>query len=349
MSLNSSLAQPLVSVIIPVYNAAAYVESALGSIMMQTYQNLEILVFNDGSTDNSAKIVAALAARDSRIVFHDSSINYGYVKHLNKGLVEARGKYIARMDADDIALPERIARQVAYLEAHDEIGACGSWFNIVGRPDIVEKPASTPVAMRYSILANSPMAHPTVVMRADVLREHRLCYDSTYMPAEDYQLWYRISQVSQLANVPEVLLSYRHHAGQISSHKTDLQRACADRTRLEQLVSVGFVLTTDEQRIYCQLVDNVTRTLAVTDYGKMKAVMDKLVLQNRKLKAFPEAEFEAFVHQSWLITIYNVKKYSLSLLRQIFGTHTRAANDSLGIQVALRTSIKGLLGWNIRV
>ena len=107
MATESSSEQPLVSVLIPVYNAEKYIETALTSITKQSYKNLEILVFNDGSSDSSIDILRRLAAQDGRIVLHDSSINYGYVRHLNEGLAVAKGKYIARMDADDIALPER--------------------------------------------------------------------------------------------------------------------------------------------------------------------------------------------------------------------------------------------------
>ncbi len=110
----NSLAAPLVSVTIPVYNAAAYVSEAIGSLLNQTHRNLKVLVFNDGSKDNRADIIRALHAQDPRLEFFDSGENFGYVAHLNRGLVLAQGKYIARMDADDIALSERLARQVAF-------------------------------------------------------------------------------------------------------------------------------------------------------------------------------------------------------------------------------------------
>jgi hypothetical protein len=110
----------------------------------------------------------------------------------------------------------------------------------------------------------------------------------------------------------------------------------------------GFRLSPDEFITYCKFVDNYLRPLDVNDYGRMKPLMDKLVLQNRELNAFPTDMFEAFVHQVWQTTIYNIKKYSLNLLRQVFGKHTRVANDSLGLNVALRTATKGVLHWKMR-
>lgn len=342
-------AAPLVTVIIPVYNAAAYVGEAIGSILNQTYRNLEVLVFNDGSKDNSADIIRDLRDQDPRLKFFDSVENFGYVVHLNRGLELAQGKYIARMDADDSALPERLAQQVVFLEAHPEVGVCGTWYDIISRPDIIQRMPVTDADIRLGLLANTALAHPTVTMRASVLREHDIKYNTHFLPAEDYYMWYTMSKYTQLSNIPEVLLHYRHHEGQISNYKSNRQRDRADEIRAIQLKGFGFEFTPEELATYCKFVDNYLRPLETADYGQMKPLMDKLVTQNRKLHAFPEAAFEAFIHQTWQTAIYNVKQYSLDLLVPVLGVSTRVANDALGLNVALRTAVKSLLRWKMRV
>jgi glycosyltransferase involved in cell wall biosynthesis len=340
---------PLVSVIMPVYNAAAYVGEAIGSILNQTYRNLEVLVFNDGSKDNSADVIRAIQMQDPRLKFFDSAENFGYVVHLNRGIELAQGKYIARMDADDSALPERLAKQVYFLETHPEVGVCGTWYDIVGRSDIIERTAVTDADIRLALLANSALAHPTVTMRADVLRKHGIKYNTHFLPAEDFYMWYTLSKYTQLSNIPEVLLHYRHHEGQISNYKSNRQRDRADQIRAIQLEEYGFELTADELDIYYKLMDNYLRPLNAADYGQMKPLMDKLVEQNRRLKAFPTYRFEEFIHQIWQTAVYNVKEYSPALLRSLFGTRARVANDYLGLNSNLRTVIKSLLYWKIRI
>ena len=348
-TISSPSAAPLVTVIIPVYNAAAYVGEAIGSILNQTYRNLEVLVFNDGSKDNSAEIIRAMQAQDPRLKLFDSAENFGYVVHLNKGLELAQGKYIARMDADDSALPERLAQQIAFLEANPAAGLCGTWFDIIGRPDIIERMPVTDAEIRLGLLANTAFAHPTVVMRAAVLREHGVKYDTHFMPAEDYYMWYKLSKFTQLGNIPQVLLHYRHHEGQISNYKSNRQRDRADEIRALQLSDYGFELTVDELASYCKFMDNYLRPLEAADYGQMKRVMDKLVEQNRRLKAFPVGDFEGFIHKTWKTAIYNIKQYSPALLRSLFFTRTRIANDALGLSSNLRTLVKGLLFWKMRM
>lgn len=340
---------PLVTVIIPVYNAAAYVGEAIGSILNQTYRNLEVLVFNDGSKDNSAEIIRAIQTQDPRLKFFDSAENFGYVVHLNRGLELAQGKYIARMDADDSALPERFAQQIAFLEANPTVGLCGTWFDIIGRPEIIERMPVTDTEIRLALLANTALAHPTVIMRAAVLREHGVKYDTHFMPAEDYYMWYTLSKCTQLGNIPQVLLHYRHHEGQISNYKSNRQRDRADEIRAIQLKGFGFEFTPEELATYCKFVDNYLRPLETADYGQMKPLMDKLVTQNRKLHAFPEADFEAFIHRTWQTAVYNVKQYSPALLRALFGIRARIANDTLGLNYNLRILVKGLLRWKMRM
>lgn len=205
----------------PVYNAAPYLREAMDSIIGQTFANFEFLIINDGSTDTSEEIIQSY--RDSRIVYKKNDKNRGLVDTLNIGIDLAQGEYIARMDADDISLPERFTRQVAFMDTHPDVGACGTAYQFFGDSNQIEvRPADYKRA--FTLLASTPsLGHPTSMIRKQVLNTHAIRYESTFGYAADYALWVRISQVSRLCSLPEPLLRYRWHSSNMS--QTDAGRA----------------------------------------------------------------------------------------------------------------------------
>lgn len=222
------MSSPVLSVIMPVYNAEKYVYEAIDSILKQTFTDFELLIFDDCSTDSSREII--LSFQDSRIRLTNSPVNTGYVKHLNDGLMQARGQYIARMDADDIAAPDRFFLQLHYLQQHAEVAACGSWIEFIGsKQGILEYPEDHLHILTQLLVFGNAMAHPSIMLRTSVLTRHHLSYDASLEPAEDYDLWNRISDVGQLHNIPQVLLKYRVHEQNESVVKKEKQ----DRAVLE--------------------------------------------------------------------------------------------------------------------
>ena len=211
---------PRISVVMPVYNAAPYLRMAIDSVLMQTYKNFEFIIINDGSTDNSADIIREY--KDARIVFVDNEENMGLVSVLNTGLDLARGEFIARMDADDISLPNRFAKQLAYLRRHRRVGVLGTAFYIFGGgvSCISTKPKRPTL---HDMLKTCPIGHPTVMMRKSVLDKYKLRYDGRYRHAEDYELWLRMIRYTRFANLPDVLLNYRWHTTNVSVVHADAQ------------------------------------------------------------------------------------------------------------------------------
>ncbi len=203
-----------VSVVLPVFNGAASLGGAIGSILAQTLLDFELLVINDGSKDESANV--ARSFNDPRIRVIDLEANLGLIAALNIGLAEARGEFLARMDHDDIAHPERLQRQVDAMMAHDVV-ICGSaiqpFGTISGRP--ISYPL-TDIEIRAVLPVVSPFAHPTVTMRTDICRT--LGYVPSAKHCEDYDLWWRLSQHGKMMNLPEALLNYRFHEAQISAN-----------------------------------------------------------------------------------------------------------------------------------
>jgi glycosyltransferase involved in cell wall biosynthesis len=240
---------PLVTVLMPVYNGERYLREAVDSILAQTFADFELLIINDGSTDRSAAVIESYG--DPRIRLLHNRGNTGLIATLNRGLREAAGAYIARMDSDDIAEPRRLETQVRFMNAHPDVGLCGTWFRFMGTDDIVGHPAGHD-AIRIKLLSDTAFAHPTVMLRRSALQG--MGYDPQYAHAEDYELWTRLAAVTATANIPEVLLQYRMHAAQVSSDRAGEQAAMTDRIRLLQLGALGINPSRREQRLHLALV-----------------------------------------------------------------------------------------------
>jgi glycosyltransferase involved in cell wall biosynthesis len=213
---------PKISVIMPVYNAEKYLKDAIESILNQTYQDFEFLIFDDASTDNSRSII--LTYSDPRIKLISSNINQGYLVYLNQGIDLAQGEYIARMDSDDISEPMRFAKQVKILAENIEIGICGTWytsFNELGNINTVTHPQKhTEIATE--MMFHCPIGHPTIMGRKTIFVENK--YDLHFYPAEDYEIWSRLVMQTKFYNIPESLLKYRWHNSNISITKAEIQK-----------------------------------------------------------------------------------------------------------------------------
>jgi len=208
---------PRVSVVMPARDAGPFIGEAVDSILSQSFGDLELIVVDDGSTDDSAALVERRAAADPRVRLMRQAAA-GVVAALNRGCAGARGEYIARMDADDVARPERLQRQVAFLDRHPGIAVVGSGLQFLGDagplPRLLHLPVS-PAAVRAALDADCCIAHPTVLMRRTVYAATG-GYRAAFLHAEDYDLWLRIAERHDLANLDEPLLLHRLHRGQVS-------------------------------------------------------------------------------------------------------------------------------------
>ena len=202
-----------ISVVLAVYNGELYLKEAIDSILSQTFKDFECIIVNDGSKDSTSEII--LSYNDPRIIYIDNGTNKGLVYSLNVGLVKSRGKYIARMDADDIALPQRLKVQFDFMEANPEIGICGTYIEEIFFENSENRktqkfPEKDSEIKAYTFF-QAPFCHPTVMMRKALLEENNLSYPKDYYRAEDYALWVELLKYTQAYNIPSVLLQYRKH------------------------------------------------------------------------------------------------------------------------------------------
>jgi len=227
---------PLVSVVMPVYNTEKYVAEAIESILNQTFKDFEFIIVDDGSTDNSLKIIKEYAKKDKRIRVIVNEKNMNNSASRNKGIKLARGKYIVTQDSDDISLPTRFEQQVKYMEEHPEIGVVGAWIEIfedeTGRTKGIRKYPENDTELRKMIFFCSPIAQPVSFIRKEVFE--KIDYYNTEFPcSQDLDLWFRIGTYYKLGNVPEVLVKYRVRSTSLTGSKLRLMEKEANQLRWE--------------------------------------------------------------------------------------------------------------------
>jgi hypothetical protein len=226
--------QPAVSVLLATWNDLRFLPGAVQSILDQTLADFQFVIVDDGSTDQTVRYLDSLD--DPRVRTMRLSSNAGLAAALNAGLEECRGIFIARMDADDIAEPDRLRRQVEFLEDQPEIGVVGCSRLLIDEDamPISRAPAMTDdLSIRWKCLLGNPLAHPTVMLRREVLDRHALRYDPTYRSAQDYELWTRLLPLTRAANLAEPLLRYRIRSSSISRSRHAEQLANHDRIALQ--------------------------------------------------------------------------------------------------------------------
>lgn len=234
---------PLVTVLMSVHNGRAFLPAALDAILHQTLTDLEFIVIDDGSSDDTWELIRARAAADARLRPVRNPGNLGLTRSLNRGLELARGRYLARQDVDDESLRNRLAEQVAFLEAHPEVVLLGTWaarMDGAGRAiaGLGREPATDRAIRRKMLLANA-FFHTSVLLRREALVQHGLAYDPGLPCAQDYDLWSRLLAHGQGANLPQPLVRFRTHPGQISAARAVEQRQVADRVAFANLVRAG--------------------------------------------------------------------------------------------------------------
>lgn len=266
-----------VTVLMPMRNAGAFVAGAVASILKQSERDFRFLVIDDGSDDQSLDIVGQIG--DERIeIIHDGS-HRGIAARLNWGLDHADTAFVARMDADDMASPQRLARQLEFMEANPKVGICGSWYIRLesGLPPI---PMTLPLDHdRLSAISpfTSPFAHPTVMFNLRRLDAAGLRYSEAAVSAEDYELWERARSETVFANIPEYLLFYRRHSGQVSALYDTQQREVSDRVRVRAVRRLGIDPSPSEIALHC---DHACGHDVQEIYGRDAALAWFLKLEN---------------------------------------------------------------------
>lgn len=292
MEKNSNREIPLVSVNMPVYNGEKFIRYAIDSILNQTYQNFELIIVNDGSTDQSVNIINTYT--DKRIKLFHNEKNYGLVYTHNKAIKLSQGKYIAMLDCDDIAYPSRLEKQVSFLERHPDYMLVGSCYEPIDTDNRINGDIFKYILPDYLIESElffrNYFAHPAVMLPKVIFNE--FSYIEGSFPAEDYLLWSQIAYTHPVHNLQEVLLKYRKHNDSITIIKREEQEACGKRILGFQLAKLGLTQITDEQlEMYFDITRNKIRKNKKDKEFKGLLLIDLLKKQNAQKKIFDRLYF----------------------------------------------------------
>jgi len=282
-----NLNSPIISVVLPVYNVAPYIKEAIDSILNQTIQDFEIIVIDDCSTDATLDIIHQY--NDDRIIIITKEKNKGLIDSLNFGISIAKGKYIARMDGDDICLPERFEKQLDFLEKNPKIILCGTAYKTFGAIEKVIKQPLSHEKISATLCLNSTFGHPTIMGRKEIFEKHK--YNKDFENVEDYELWSRLIFEGQVANLDEVLLFYRVHENQVSNVFNHVQKIKDAEIKLIFFKKLNYNPAKFEDRfLEKMLLQNVFFT--IEEFSLFLEWLKTLQKQNKKLEIYNQFEFE---------------------------------------------------------
>lgn len=268
----------------PVHNGEAYLSEAVDSILRQSLRDFELLIVDDASTDESVGIIERY--KDPRIRLLRSSERLKLSGVLNLGLDNARGDYVARMDADDISLPRRLEIQVRHMNRHPEIGMCGTWIRYFGGPSraVLKRPVGCE-EIRAFTLVDTPFAHPTVMLRRSMMDQHQLRFDCSYHPTEDFELWTRAMCCFPVENLPQVLLRYRVHGQSLTGSDWSKMDEQAVRVIQRQFHALDLETTPDTLRFHRELCMG-RLSMSVEALNKANNWLQQILWANAQARVF---------------------------------------------------------------
>lgn len=303
---------PKVSILMPVYNAGQYLSQAIDSIRSQSFKDWELILVNDGSTDDSEAIICSY--NDNRIYYAKNPVNLGLIKTLNKGIDLCGGEYIARMDADDISLTERLRIQANFLDTHPGYLMCGTNASVInnkGERTGKIRNLQDNDFLQINLLFSPPFIHPTVMIRREVLEKNR--YDEAYKHVEDYELWCRIAKQGKIANLKDELFAYRWHDSNVSVLNNEIQDRLKDKIISDELGSLDIVPA--GQELYCHKVTfrlysmGNRQEVSVSQLNDVSAWFSKLIRKNGETGRYNGDDLIAFLWARWIVLCISQKKY----------------------------------------
>lgn len=326
----------LISVLMCVYNTRTeYLKAAIESILVQSFSRFEFIIVDDGSEAYVEGVVALYA--DSRIKLLKNSKNIGLTKSLNLALRNAKGKYIARMDADDISLRERLQIQYDYMEQHPETAVCGSLAYQTGSKECIgfRSGWSQELLKVKLLIDNAGPVHPTALIRRSILTENNISYNELMPKAQDYALWNECIQYGKIEWIHQILLVYRTHEGQVSVSGREKQLRCNEKIRLLQLKALCVELNEMELQMFLHLKDYAVEGTLETYF----MFLNKLLEANKVLQLYHPSILEKELFMHWFLTGVKFKEKRNSVFRY-WWTYQRLLNPAFTVYILSEKLIK---------
>lgn len=323
------------------YNAGNYISDAIKSILNQTFSDFELLIVNDGSTDQTVQVIEEFNDPRIRLVHNDKNRGLTYTR--NVALTEARGVYIAILDSDDIAVKNRLELQYNFFEQHPDYALCGGhglFINQTGETvsgtDLVVPIGAEKIKM--TLLFENTFVNSSVMYKTTVLKELNGYQD--YSPAEDYELFIRMAENYPVWNLNEILVKYRIHENNISSLKKDIAREKLEAIKCKQLEYLNIPAHNSFGKILFSILMGDYKSFSFSEY---LAFFIQLKSTNRKLQKYQVTEFEALLFEKWFATIY-IKKAKMNALALLFNKDLFRWSYLNGRQLrkVIKLSLKGI-------
>lgn len=336
---------PKVTVLIPLYNGEKYLAQCLNSVLRQTYTDYECLIIDDGSSDDSLALARSFTDPRFRVVANGRNLGGGATR--NRGFDLARGEYVAFFDCDDVCVPDRLEKQVAFMDAHSEVGVCGGFVHVTNQDGIplADGICQCPTgheAIARLLAVECTLYNPTLLVRRRVVIQNGLYHDTTYTAAEDMDWYIRLARVTQLANLPQVLTYYRRHPFQ----ETALRRFLFRRNTIN--LHLGLML--EEIRQFrpgvTGRVQPVTRDMTEVTFLRNLVLVDQLLADWRvEGEAADELRMQARLRKHLRLMWLDIARCLPAYSWPVFKTVKQSAfYKSLPLAVQFRFWYKSVLG-----
>lgn len=306
---------PKISVLMPAFNAELYISDAIDSILGQTYSDFEFIIINDGSTDKTEDII--LSYDDHRIKYFNNEQNLGLIETLNKGLKLCKGEFIARMDADDVSLLERLEVQLKFINENSDVGLLGTWYESFS--ELGSKVSRYPARHDDICLKQFfkiQLCHGTCLIRKSILVENQFLFDKQYAHAEDYELFTRIARKTKLANLQKVLYRVRKHENEVSNLFSEIQINNTNLIKIREFKTFGYQASSQEIADYTNLLERNYSEIKLSPLQLMR-FLKQLIKANNTSKVFAEGYLTGEFSFYFYHYCYNTKNF-IALITFIF-------------------------------
>jgi len=329
---------PKVSVVLPVYNVAAHIQQTIESLLRQTFTDFELLVLDDCSTDDTVAKVNAIS--DPRLRLIRNSHNLGRAGTDNAALEHVTGEYLAKMDGDDICHPERLAKQVAFLDQHPAVNVVGSFMQNFGADTYLNRYPADPAAARVLTLFTLPTGNPPMMLRASLFKEQGLRYDAKLRQTEDYDFCARYIRQLTIATIQEPLVQYRVPVRTQKHAILSERESVSDRVREQLLRTWGIPFTARELHVY-NTIAMLERPPGDVTLAEAEAWLRKLLAFNEQQPLFEPAALRRGLSERWFEVCYTYPQPRLGALRQ-FKRSPLAAHYAVAGRQYLKFLVKAL-------
>ncbi|WP_373166661.1 glycosyltransferase family 2 protein [Agathobaculum sp. Marseille-P7918] len=301
---------PKITILLPTYQSELYINETLDSIRRQTMKDFEILVVDDSKTDKTRTILSQATDLPIRVL---NGRKKGLADALNLGIMQAKGQYIARIDADDLMTPDRLEKQANYLDAHQDVIVCGGWQQYFGKSSYLHAPPADSNQCRANLIFRCDLCHATVMLRRKVFVEHELFYDARYA-AEDFELWTRALHYGEIANLPEILCYYRFEGQNITVAKMKQLIEQNGQIAAKTLKRTLNIELSEEQTAYFTGWSNpfyedkrfVDRGIRRCGFDDLKKILLQIIETNEKVGAYESESLCKALQAEWLRLRYRI-------------------------------------------